>query len=112
MDSRFSTNQEEKLSKYNYYKLHVDGHPGGRGRYVVKGYGIYEKYSVLAGQTKIVFLGSFDTEDAAREAYPLLPTDGTEYSSKFMDRGLNYIPKNPPAWFDETICGERWDEDY
>jgi len=73
------------MNKYDYYKLHVTGHEGDSGRYVVKGYGTYEKYSVLAGQTKITFLDSFATEAAAREAYPDLANDGTEYSNRYLD---------------------------
>jgi hypothetical protein len=40
------------------------------GKFVVKGHGTYARHSVLAGQTKIVFLDSFDTYDEAKAAFP------------------------------------------
>ena len=97
--------------KYDYYKLHVEGRDGDSGRYVVKGYGSYEKHSVNYGMTMISFLDSFSTEAEAREAYPELPKDGSEYSNKFMDPPTDPGPI-APGWFDPTIAGERWDEDY
>ena len=82
------------MNKYEYYKLHMTGNPGDPHRWVVKGYGTYEKYSVLAGQVKISFLDSFRTEAEAREAYPDLKTDGTEYSNKYLDpvNTFNHLP--------------------
>ena len=44
--------------------------PEHGGKFTVKGHGTYEKYSVLAGQTKIVFLDSFNSYDEAKAAYP------------------------------------------
>jgi len=73
------------MKKYDYYKLFVTGNPGDPHRYVVKGYGTWEKYSVLAGQVKITFLDSFATEAQARETYPDLKKDGTEYGNKYLD---------------------------
>jgi hypothetical protein len=44
--------------------------PERHGNYTVKGHGTYEKHSVLAGQTKIVFLDSFDSYEEAKAVYP------------------------------------------
>ncbi len=42
----------------------------GKPQYVVKGVGEYEASSVLAGQSKVTFLDSFDTLDEAKKAFP------------------------------------------
>lgn len=44
-----------------------DGQPS---EYVVYGWGEYEEDSVLAGQTRKLFLAGFPTLDEAREAFP------------------------------------------
>jgi hypothetical protein len=44
--------------------------PERGGKFTVKGHGTYARHSVLAGQTKIVFLDSFDSYDEAKAAYP------------------------------------------
>lgn len=55
-------------------------YPESPTRYTVKGHGTYARHSVLAGQTKIVFLDSFDSHQEAIEAYP-----GATDSHKFLE---------------------------
>jgi hypothetical protein len=69
----------------------------------VYGIGRYEDWSVLAGQTKRVFLDDFDTVEEAQVAYP----DASE--SGLPERAR--VPINPPSWFDPMDAGERWSED-
>lgn len=46
------------------------GRTYARNEYTAYEYGVYPRSSVLAGQTRRVFLDSFDTLEAARAAYP------------------------------------------
>lgn len=94
--------------EHEYYKLHKENKGDS---FTVKGYGEHEKHSVCYGLTRIVFLGSFDTEAEAREAFPQLPNDGSEWGNKFFDRELTRMPDRAPVWFDESAAGERWGED-
>jgi hypothetical protein len=41
-----------------------------RGKVVVKGYDTYPRHSVLAGQVRISFLGSYLTETDAKASHP------------------------------------------
>jgi hypothetical protein len=94
--------------EFDYYKIHKES---GSSRCVVKGYGQHPKHSVCYPNTRVVFLDSFATEYDARKAYPMLPSDGTEWSSKFFDRELTRMPTSPPADFDPYYAGESWDEE-
>ena len=98
-------------TKHDYYQLHVVAPHGERGAFVVKGYGEYPSHSVNAGMTRVSFLGSYDTELEAREAYPQLG-DEDNYGSEFIDADLKHIPSTPPSWFDPSIAGEQWNDDY
>ena len=98
------------MSKYDYYKLYNESseeYP----KFVVKGFKPYPRSSVNYGMTMICFLNSFESEAEAREAYPDLPSDGTEFSNKFMEPSRDPGPI-APSWFDPSIAGERWDDDY
>jgi hypothetical protein len=53
------------MKTYDYYHMLAKG-----GKVVVKGYDTYPAHSVLAGQTRISFLGSFNTETDAKASYP------------------------------------------
>lgn len=64
------------MRKYDYKHILTDQD----GSYTVKGYDTYPDNSVLAGQTRISFIDSFNTIEAAQEAYP----DAT-LSNKFME---------------------------
>lgn len=52
--------------RFDYYTLRF----GKWGGIDVLGWGTYPDSSVLAGQAMKVFLDNFDSEDAARAAYP------------------------------------------
>ena len=56
------------------YKHILPGRPGTSQAFVVKGYDRYPRHSVLAGQTRITFLDSFPTLEAAQEAHPTAKT--------------------------------------
>lgn len=88
----------------DFIRIEPDKH-GGNG-FDVYGFGYYEETSVLAGQTRKVFLKSFDTIEEAKQEYPSAEHDGN------INPAYNVMPSNPPAWFDESVAGERWDEDY
>ena len=96
------------MQQYDYYKLFADQQLG----FIVKGYGSYPQSSVLAGQVRVVFLDSFATEAQAREAFPDLATDGSEWGSRILDADLNRMPDTAPDWFDPADAGERWEDDY
>jgi hypothetical protein len=51
---------------FEYFTVRFDGQLG----FIVHGFGIYEMSSVLAGQSRKVFLDSFDTREAALAIYP------------------------------------------
>jgi hypothetical protein len=55
----------EKFSEYS-----IEDKGGDVMPFVVYGWGVYEDSSVLAGQTRKVFIDSFATEAEARAAYP------------------------------------------
>jgi len=91
---------------FNYMKIEV----GREGGVDVYGYGTYPRSSVLAGQTRRVFLDSFNSFEEAKAAYPKAEGDG-KTSNKFM---FSNDPLGPvaPGWFDESAAGERYDSDY
>lgn len=78
-------------------------HTYGGKPIAVYGIGRYESWSVLAGQTRRVFLDDFDTVEAAREAYPDAEESGLPEQAR--------VPLNPPPDFDPSYAGERWSED-
>lgn len=79
--------------QFDYYKLHKNAGTETEP-FAVKGYGEHPESSVCYGNTRIITLGLFPTERAARAAYPELPDDGTEWGSKFSDRELTRMPAN------------------
>lgn len=81
--------------------------PGDPETFAVYSYGVYEDWSVLAGQEKRSYVdGGFPTAAAAKAAYPKAEvSEGTGYREVT-------VPHEPPAWFDEAAIGERWDDDY
>ena len=74
--------------------------------YGVYEYDVYPPYSVLAGQTKRSFLGSFDTLEGAKSAYPdaAWHGDGSGYTEQ-------PIPTATPEWLDPDEIGENWSEE-
>ena len=60
-----------------------------RPEYGVYSYGVYPRSSVLAGQTRRIFLDSFPTLEEAREAYPDAEfTNRSNYQAPY----LNHLP--------------------
>lgn len=55
------------MKKFDYMHILNGGRNGG---FTVKGYDRYPRYSVLAGQTRINFVDSFDDLEDAKRAYP------------------------------------------
>ena len=62
--------ERRDISRYDYLMVLQDEARYGNNRYVVKGYDTYPSHSVLAGQTRISFIDSFDTLEEAQEMYP------------------------------------------
>jgi hypothetical protein len=56
-----------------------------RPEYGVYGYGVYPRSSVLAGQTRRVFLGSFATLEEAQAEYPDAELAGCGYQAPYLD---------------------------
>lgn len=77
-----------------------------RTEYGVYQYGIYPNSSVLHGQQKRSFLGSYGTLEEAQAAYPEAEWDGGA-----SNRMPVHIPDNPPGWFDPLDAGESWSDD-
>lgn len=75
------------------------------GRYYFCQRGVYDPWSVLAGQEFRQLVQSFDTLEAAIAAHPdaIVDLDGV--------RPEVFIPVNPPDWFDPMDAGESWGED-
>ena len=78
-------------------------------------HGIYGNSSVLEGQYKRSFQGSYDSLVEAQRDHP----DGEliDHSTRRSSLGcesladLSGLPLSPPAWFDPANAGESWDED-
>ena len=90
---------------YDYEIITSNPHFGkwSQKRVAVYGIGTYEESSVLAGQTKRVFLDDFDTVEEAKAAYPNANESGLPERAR--------VPENPPSWFDPSYAGEAWSED-
>lgn len=69
-------------------------------------HGEYEPWSVLAGQPRRSFRGSFPTVEAALAEYPGAEVLGHRTTS------VARVPDLPPADFDPADAGETWSEDY
>jgi hypothetical protein len=78
----------------------------GRDEYGVYSYGEYPGSSVLAGQTRRSFLGSYATLEETRSNHPGASWHGN--GSGFVEQP---VPETPPAWLDPTAIGERWTDD-
>jgi hypothetical protein len=75
--------------------------------YGVYSYGEYPPGSVLEGQEKRSFLGSYPTLEEAQANHP-----GANWSGGGCGYREIPIPATAPSWFDEANAGERWDDDY
>lgn len=79
-------------TKYDYYNLRRNND----GSVDVLGFGTYEESSVLAGQTKKVFIDSFDTPEDAQAIYP----EAVDYWSMYSGavNSFNHLPgENDPV---------------
>lgn len=81
------------------------GYSYNHDEYGVYSYSEHPGSSVLAGQIRRSFLGSYETLAEARRNHPGAAWNGEH--SGFVDRP---IPETPPEWFDPTAIGERWDD--
>lgn len=75
--------------------------------YGVYRYDTYPESSVLAGQERRSFIDSFPTLAEARAAFP-----DAEWNGEGSGYREIFIPETPPAWFDPSAAGERWEDDY
>jgi hypothetical protein len=74
--------------------------------YAVYRYDVWPESSVLAGQPRRSFVDSSeDLEQLKREHPDAEVTEGTGYTPP-------PVPETPPSWFDPTLAGERWNNDY
>lgn len=64
----------------------------------------YGRGSVLEGQERRTFMGTFVDVEAAQEAFPDAEIEVSEGSTK---RDL-VLPDTPPSWFDPLDAGEEW----
>lgn len=74
--------------------------------YAVYEYGTYPESSVNAGLPRRSFRDSSEDVDALKREWP---------EAKFSESTgpmTPDLPRTPPADFDPTIAGERWDDDY
>jgi hypothetical protein len=78
-----------------------------RQTFDVYGHGVYDRHSVLAGQSRRCFLNAFATLEEAQAAFPDAQIFGhSTYST------VPAMPSCAPAWFDPAAAGESWGEDY
>jgi hypothetical protein len=74
----------------------------GNDQWAVYSYSEYEDWSVLAGQSRRVFLDSFSSVEEAIAKYPLAQV--LDHSTKVR----HTMPDTPPDWFDPLDAGEEW----
>jgi hypothetical protein len=70
------------------------------------GWGEYEDSSVLAGQTRRVWLDRYETREEAEAAWPMALTH--DYAA---GRSTARVSRTPEPWFDPMDAGEAWGED-
>lgn len=80
-------------SKYHYMHILNEQHKGYG--FVVKGYDTYPRNSVLAGQTRINFVDSFDELEDAQKAYP-----EATLSNQYIEpqNTFNHLPDEGDGW--------------
>ena len=74
---------------------------------VVMRHGTYPDSSVLAGQYHRAPVDYYQTVTEARAAYPK-----ARVLAAPSPKSTATVPLNPPADFDPSYAGERWDDDY
>jgi hypothetical protein len=84
------------------------GEYGGGEEFVVYGWGVYGRESVLEGSERKVFEDAFPTLAEAQAAFP--EAQVLEFPSGPAQGGMSDCA---PSWFDPGACGEVWsEEDY
>lgn len=78
-------------------RITIEADKSGEG-YNVYSWGVYERSSVLAGQTMKRFIDGFDTLDEARAAYPAVDVNQFQESAH---NTVNHLP-GPDDWDKET----------
>lgn len=73
------------------------------GRYAVYGYGVYERSSVLAGQSRRVFIDSFDSLETAKAAYPKAQVTGSRFEE--TRASIKHLPDEDG----NTYTPDDWD---
>lgn len=91
-----------KRKREKFDSLTIEIRDDQRNPYAVYGHGIYEDWSVLAGEDKRVFLDSFPTLSEARDAFPGAVEVGGSTKREYTPSDV------PPPWFDPTLAGEAW----
>lgn len=100
------------MSDYDYVTIE----PSSDGlSYCAYGHGVYERSSVLAGQSSRVFLAGGSVAELQAE---FSGADVLDHSSKAWQdpngslADLSGLPSCAPDWFDPADAGESWDDDY
>ena len=84
----------------------------GEPEFAVYGYGTYDRWSVLAGQQRRLFLDSYPTREAAIAAWPEAGEgQGNAHEGETLEE-ISGLSSEPPSDFDPMDAGERWDSDY
>lgn len=86
--------------EWDYYTVSLNRPYGG---YAVYGWDTYPEGSVLAGQSRKVFLDSFETMEAAQAAFP-----DAKWSNKWLEPqvSLNHLPSE-----DDPVPGGMYPDD-
>jgi len=97
---------EVREEKYDYYEIHRSKYGDG---FDVKGVKVngYPRHSVLAGQDRIVFLDSFDTEEEAKKAYPEAEMSGPWTGARNY---TDHLPgdDDPDPFGDDADAANDW----
>jgi len=68
-------------------------------------HGVYPEHSVLAGQARRAYRGTFDTVKDALSEFP--DAEVLEHNTL----ATASVPQVAPDWFDPADAGERWEEE-
>lgn len=88
------------MEKFDWYTIR----PSKHGGFDVHGFGTYPRSSVLAGQTRKVFLDAFETEEEARRKYPEA-AGGGDFTDPQVS--LSHLPDE-----DDPVAGGMYPDDY
>jgi hypothetical protein len=92
------------MSDFDYITVEVSRGstygPADDAPFAVYGYGEYESWSVLAGQTRRVWLGAFPSIDAALAEFP--DAEVVE-GSLYVEPNLDYLPDRNGVPFGDDV---------